>query len=138
MAEIKGIRELQVNVRKLTKEIREVLPTALKAGALLIQNDAHKKAPYKSGTLKRSIHTNQVSDTEVRVGTDVVYAAIQEYGGVINAKNAPWLTFKTDDGAWHRVKSVTIKPKPYLRPAFDENQGKVLDKIAAVIKALIK
>jgi len=138
MAEIKGMRELRVNVGKLTKEIQEVLPTALKAGAELIRNDAVPRAPYKTGTLRRSIHIEEVSNTEVRVGTDVIYAAIQEYGGVINAKNAPWLTFKTDDGEWHRVKSVTIPAHPYLRPAMDENREKVIDKVKAVIQALIK
>jgi len=114
MAEIKGMKELRVNVGKLTKEIQEVLPTALKAGALLIQNDGKKRATFRTGTLRRSIHTEDVSNTEVRVGTDVEYAPYLEYG----------------------TKKMTARP--YLRPAMDENREKVIDKVKAVIQALIK
>lgn len=50
-------------------------------------------------------------------GPGVPYARIHEKGGVIRARNAPYLVFKTPDGSWHSVKRVRIPPRPYLAPA---------------------
>jgi len=110
----KGFRELNNNVKKLTKDFNNLIPVALKAGALLIQNDAKKRAPYLTGTLRRSIHTEQTGKTSVKVGTDVEYAIFQEYG------------------------TSKMAARPYLRPAFDENRQKVVDKINAVWGQLTK
>jgi phage gpG-like protein len=52
-----------------------------------------------------------------RVGASAKYAGIHEYGGTIKAKNAEYLTFKTRDGTWARVKQVTMPARPYIRPA---------------------
>lgn len=49
-----------------------------------------------------------------------VYAAIHEYGGDIEAKDADYLVFQTPDGEWHSVKKVTIREKRYARDAMDE------------------
>lgn len=36
------------------------------------------------------------------------------------------------------VKSVTIKPHPYMRPAVDNNQTQIADKVKAVFAALLR
>jgi hypothetical protein len=59
-------------------------------------------------------------------GTDNVAARQHEFGGVIKAKNAPYLVFQTEDGAWHKVKAVTQPPHPHFQPALDENGGKYI------------
>ena len=86
--------------------VEKMLENALVAGALQIANAAKIKAPYKTGNLKRSIHVGghinatpqmemDMADTtgtdiggsgrygkhqvRVRVGTNVEYAAPQEY-----------------------------------------------------------
>lgn len=111
---VRGFDELKRNVERFNKELNDILPTALKAGALIIQNSAKFKAPYRTGTLRRSIHTEMRSNTQAVVGTDVEYAVYQEFG------------------------TSKMKAHPYLRPALDENRGKVLDKINEVIKGLFK
>jgi len=116
--------------------------------------------PYKTGTLRRSLHvggaTNLTSEfkagegysdlgvgkregnsVEVYGGTDVIYARIREFGGTIKAKKAGWLRWKGEDGAWHRARQVTQSGKPYLRPAFDENWRKAVDEIGKALRALI-
>ncbi len=79
----------------------------------------------RTGTLEGSI---AIAEFAVRIARgarglwgskDVVYALIHELGGTITAKAGGLLKFKTRDGAWHAVKSVTIKARPYLRPAAD-------------------
>jgi HK97 gp10 family phage protein len=59
------------------------------------------------GGNRRSAHS-----AEVLVGTNVEYAAAQEYG-----------------------TSRGVPAHPYLRPAFDENRDKVADEIKAAIRA---
>ncbi len=110
----RGFKKLNDNVNKFAKDINNLIPAALAAGALLIQNDAKNKAPYLTGTLRRSIHTEKVSNTEVKVGTNVEYASYQEYG------------------------TSKMAARPYLRPAFDNNRQKVLDKISEVWGQLTK
>jgi len=96
---------------------------AMLAGAKLIEAEAKRQAPVKTGTLSRSITTELAESSEthvlVEIGTNLVYAAVQEFGGTITARNAPYLVFQTDDGQWHSVRSVTIPAHPYLRPAAD-------------------
>jgi hypothetical protein len=46
----------------------------------------------------------------------VPYARVHEEGMTISAKRAPYLHFKGQKG-WARVKSVTIRPRPFLQPA---------------------
>jgi HK97 gp10 family phage protein len=111
---IKGFDNLKKNVAKLNKDLDNSIMTALKAGALLIQNDAKRLSPYFTGTLRRSIHIEKTGKREVIIGTDVEYAKYQEFG------------------------TSKMKAHPYMRPAFDNNKDKVIEKINAVWKAIIK
>lgn len=131
------------------RTVEKMLENALAVGALQIANGAKEKAPYRTGNLRRSIHIGGHTDIDpqmrsdleksgghdlgrvghhakhqvrVLIGTDLIYARIQEYGGTITAKNAPYLRFKTADGKWHAVKSVTIPASGYLRAAADERK----------------
>lgn len=125
--------------------VEKMLENALAVGALQIANAAKEKAPYRTGNLRRSIHIGGHGEltpdfaqstggdiggagvtaggrVRLRVGTDLIYARIQEYGGTITAKHAPYLRFRTADGSWHAVKSVTIPARSYLRAAADERK----------------
>jgi hypothetical protein len=58
------------------------------------------------------------AECDVNVGS--IYGAIREFGGIIQATKGEYLTFRTEDGAWHRVPSVMHPAQPYLRPAVDD------------------
>jgi phage gpG-like protein len=51
----------------------------------------------------------------VEFGTNVLYAKIQHFGGVIKAKHAEWLVFRIGD-RWVKKKQVTIPARPYMPP----------------------
>jgi hypothetical protein len=51
---------------------------------------------------------------------DVRYALIHELGGTIVATHAKALAIPQPDGTVRFAKSVTIPPRPYLRPAADK------------------
>lgn len=70
-----------------------------------------KKGPY----LQRGVG----AAGEQKIYSNLVYAAIHEFGGVIRAKNKPYLVFKVN-GHWYRKKQVTIPKRPYFQPAADE------------------
>lgn len=81
-----------------------------------IRNDSVESAPYQTGTLRRSILTD-VSETQGKVGTNLPYARIREYGGTILPKNKPRLAWQKN-WKWIFAKKVVQKWKPYLIPAY--------------------
>lgn len=105
---------------------KQALLTAAKAGILPIQNEAAENAPYKSGNLKRSIHTEEVevADNHVLVatGTDVDYAARLEYG--FNDTDALGRTY-------HQPA------QPYMRPAYDTKRAEAISEVTAVLTLLV-
>ena len=73
-----------------------------------------------SARLRDSIVT-EASAAEVTIGTNVIYAAIHQFGGTIRAKTAKGLAFSVpgfaaEGGGDHLVivDSVTLPPRPYL------------------------
>lgn len=137
---VTGSPELMRKLGNLSDAARgKTLERALVASALLVQNDAKRRAPYLTGNLRRSIHIGghedlnpdrgdivdrsgrevpnpKVGPNEVAVwvGTDVNYAAAQEYG-------------------FGRMRA-----RPYLRPAADENKGAVRKEFGEALEDLIR
>lgn len=137
---IEGEAELMARLGRLSEAAQgKTLERALVAGALVIQNAAKIRAPYQTGNLKRSIHIGGHADLNpdkgdivdktgapvprpelgantvaVYVGTDVKYAPAVEYG------------------------TQTRRPKPYLRPAADENKDAVRKEVADAMRDLVR
>ncbi len=65
------------------------------------------------GGLQGSITFQTRGGLEVEVGSNKVYAAIHQFGGVITAKTGRGLVFKIG-GQFIRKRSVTIPARPYL------------------------
>ena len=163
-AKIFGHEEVIRSFSKLGSSVvgtAQQMKTAVLAGAMLLRNRAAELAPYLTGTLRRSIHVGghgnltpgfspgqEYSDiggeiisedgVQMEVGTNLIYAGVQEFGATIHAKNKPYLVFKTKDGTWHSVKSVVVPPHPYLRPAFDQEKENVAREIDRVLDQLIR
>jgi len=120
MVEIRGMKELKDGFKQLEQRMSVNARSAVILGAEAYMSDVRAGAPRKTTTLIRSIHVSDPTGSGMQViayvGTDLEYAKIHEYGGIIKAKNAPYLTFQTKDGSWHRVKQVQIPARPYFRP----------------------
>ena len=108
------------------------------AAKINVRNNFNK---HPTGNLLGSINTKATAvkknSVTVSTGTNVIYAAIHEFGGTIKAKNAKALVFKID-GEFVTVKSVVIPPRPYMRPAVDDNHGAIRDALMYHLKKLIK
>ena len=143
-AEMIGLKEFKAQLERLSDAASgDALENAGRAGLLLVQNSAKQKAPKLTRTLSRSIHIETLEKSryrvELAVGTNVVYAAIQEFGGVIKAKTAKALHWIDRKSGEHRfAKAVTIPPHPYLRPAWDEKHDAMVKEIGAALVKLIE
>jgi len=88
---------------------------AVLAGCLIVQGDAQRMAPYKTGNLRGSIavEVEETGDGAIgRVGTNVEYAAAQEFG-------------RSD---------INLPAHPYLRPAIDLNRARIKRTMIKVLK----
>jgi len=86
----------------------------------------------QTGKLAQSLNWKLTSDFSAKIGTNIAYAAIHEFGGEIRPKNAKALVFKIGD-RWIRTQKVTMRPRPYLGPGLEEvfNRGeaqRIMDK----------
>lgn len=103
---------------------------ALQTASLLVETEAVKKAPKIDGVLRQSI-TSRVDGLQGIVYTPLEYAPYVEYGTGIHAtgtgggrKDVPWVYQDEKTGEWHSTSGQ--KPQPYMRPALDENEEKII------------
>ena len=131
MVEIRGMSQLKKAFDDLGKQMQRNQEIALKLAANEYKNDVQAGSPYKTGTLRRSIHVEPVSgiikDGEGRayvlVGTDLPYARRLEYGFV---------------GPDKRGRTFHQAPRPYFRPPLDQNFKKYQDiYLAAMGRGLV-
>lgn len=125
---IEGGAELARKLAALETAVAgRVLAAAVESGALVVQNDAKARAPYKTGTLRKSIHTQMgggsATSAEADVGTDVPYARRIEYGF---------------EGTDERGRSYHQAPRPYLRPALDENADRIQREIGDALRQAVE
>ncbi len=87
--------------------------------------------------------TYEAGAREVEVGTNVIYAAIHQFGGVIKAKTSEGLSFNVPGFAaegggesFVNVQSVTMPPRPFLGIG-PEDRESVLDMFEAWLFAPI-
>ncbi|MEK0082867.1 phage virion morphogenesis protein [Benzoatithermus flavus] len=74
-----------------------------------------------TGRLVASI-THVATGDRVEIGTNVLYAALHQFGGTIRAKQAPYLRFRLADGTPIAVKEVTIPARPFLGLGDDDRE----------------
>jgi HK97 gp10 family phage protein len=123
--EFKGLDDVLAMLDKPVEP--EKLERALLRACLVVERAAKQKAPKGTGELQRSI-TSKVEDRQGIVYTPLEYAPYVEYGTGLFAeeggrKDVPWC-YQDDEGNWHSTSGMP--PRPYMRPALDENREEVL------------
>lgn len=132
---IRGSDSLRRKLAELDASLRgRMLEQAVVAGALLVQNDAKQRAPYVTGTLRRSIHiggheqlAGDVVSSSPLPAPEISADAVRVYVGT-NLEYAPLVEY----GYGRR------RPRPYLRPAIDVNGAAVRTEIAAALADLVR
>lgn len=134
---VKGLAELDTFLQQLpVKMERNILRSALRAGAKVVQDRAKQNIHSVSGVLAASIKVGtraRGGKVTATVGTRIYYAKFVEYGTrphTIQAKSAESLAI---GGLYGFFKSVDhpgiVHPSPFLRPAFD---AKVHEAVVAI------
>ena len=104
----------------------------LKKAASVVQLRAVGLAPVDTGRLRSSI-TQEVAPLRGRVFTNVEYAPHVELGTrphIIKARRARALAgwqWKGEDVIVKSVHHPGTKPKPFMRPALEQNRGRIDD-----------
>ncbi len=96
--------------------------SVLLSAANVVRNDAIPRAAYLTGTLRRSIRTEEIGRNDVAVGSDVPYARRIEFG------------FNGADSLGRRYHQA---PRPYLRPAFDSTRNAQMREIETATRILL-
>lgn len=121
------IREVSKQVQSSTYEL-EAYIKATKLGGQVLKR--------RTGRLSRSVHSEfmglNTSTAKGIVGSNVVYARIHEYGGIIQARNAAYLRFRVG-GQWVSKKSVIMPERSYLRSSLKEKAPKILADIGKAV-----
>jgi HK97 gp10 family phage protein len=158
---IRGGRALDEALRTLVPKIqRNIMKSALRAGANVIKNEAKANAPVGptsgenarlyggyAGALRDSIRTSVGTDRSGRIsaavkvggktkkGADVFYAHFVEFGTrphLIKAKPGEALSI---GGSLHQsVQHPGMRPQPFFRPAFDNKAQAALTAVAEQIR----
>ena len=102
---------------------REINPAGKKWKKSLRVKLFSGKTLSDTARLKRSIHY-EADAKKVEVGTDVKYAAIHQFGGIIKAKSGGYLKF-TIGGQFAQKKEVTIPQREFLGISEDDKQEAV-------------
>ncbi len=142
-ATLKNEKEIEAKFRQLRDGVRgKALEDAARAGALDLQAGMKERAPKKTTNLARSIHIETVKRTdtavEVAAGTDLEYAAIQEYGGVIKPKNATWLAIPITEAARAVVSPRNFTGTLHFRGKKGSGSAALIDDAGQVQYALKK
>lgn len=92
------------------------------------QNKRTEQILTESGQagLRGSIHY-EVGATSLEQGTNKIYGAIHQLGGVIKAKNGGYLAIGNPKGAFALVKQVTIPQREYL--GLSKGDREIIDQI---------
>ena len=112
------------------------------SGGRVVQSQARIYAPVDTGNLRESIQAEPdkagAFSAWVRIGSDAVYAAIQEFGGTIKPKTKKMLSWIGDNGKRIFAHAVQIKAQPYLRPALDNHHPEIMGAVSAGVKMALE
>ncbi len=87
------------------------------------------------GRLRDSISSDG-DDERAIVGTNLIYARIQQLGGVIEPKNAKALRFEIPGLGWRMVRRVTLPARPYLGVS-DDDRVEIADQVASYLRRAV-
>lgn len=116
--EVKGkLKRLIQKTPELSRRVLSFICEAVVAHTVT-QHLSGQTLKRKTGTLAKSITYKMQGDFNAKVGTNVTYAAIHEFGGTIVPREAKALVFKIKD-VWVRTQKVVMPARPYLAPSIE-------------------
>jgi len=125
----------------LGADMSDAVGSATSDALHMVEKAAKTNAPKRTGRLAGSIRVTGPGGGgggwTGKVGPHVVYANIQEFGGVITPKRVKFLHWVDADGD-HFARKVTIPAHPYMRPAVGEVRPLVVPLYEAALAKVIE
>lgn len=112
---IEGLQEATARLRSGNEQLKQWLGDALYRATTLVKNAAQPLAPYKTGTLRRSIHNrveSNVTGIVYQNADEAIYGRRIEYG------------FQGPDKLG---RVYNQKPRPFMAPALENSIPSVKD-----------
>lgn len=141
--ELKGADRLVTKFENMSRQMTKEVKESVKKNTYKMESRAKKNAAYKTGHLKRSIHSDFYNGgLSGEVSTNVEYAWFVEHGTrphKITATNAKALKFNIG-GDTVFAKSVMhpgTRPQPFLVPAFIETRDEFLKDLRRITKDVV-
>lgn len=107
------------SIARAEQAVERAITDAMQIAAMEAANEARRRAPYKTGTLRRSIEVIEQGPRQVAVGSRQPYAARIEFG------------FAGRD----RLGRLYNQPaQPYLRPAIEETRTRMTQVFAEEVR----
>ena len=162
MSEVKieGLSELDRQLKKLTGAVEgKIVRAGLNAANRVIRDAAKNLAPVDDGDLKKSIRVSsrvdkrqgKITSKVVAGNKQVYYAHFIEYGtanyytGSGDSKRSEYKIQPEKRGALgfgsvivNSVSHPGVRPRPFMRPAFDQNVAKALEEFGKTIRKRIE
>jgi HK97 gp10 family phage protein len=159
--QIMGLKQLADNLKKIGKLAEGNAAIAMaSAGASVFKKAAKKDVPEKTGKLKENIIIKQISKgphvlyvTTIRPakkgkagkkGTGVRYAHLVEFGTKAHPEpkkgkklKGPMFIDNSGKLYWN-VIHPGAKPRPFMRPAFENNHSEALTKMTKVYNKILE
>lgn len=133
-----GVDDLIAKLNQIDKNFRgEAGKSMVNAGAMIINGETQVNinetfSDKNTGGLKNSVSTVvSTNKPEAKVEVRKIYARIQEFGGTIKPVKAKMLHWE-EDGKDIFAKSVTLPPRPYFRPAIENNEQEIVKAMSDV------
>jgi HK97 gp10 family phage protein len=121
--------------------VTQEMTSAMQRATLAVESDAKARVAVKTGNLRRSITSTaraSAGGVEGRIGTNTPYARYVEEGrGPIDAGEGRVLRFEIGGEVLFRRRVGPAAARPYLRPAFDAQRGRIRTEFAQVPKRVI-
>ncbi len=90
------------------------------------------------GHLRQSITHRLTGPTTVVVGSNLVYAPVHEFGATIRPVRAKRLAWRDKAHQWHFAMQVHIPPRPYLKPALQDERANVRMEILRALQEVLR
>lgn len=139
---IRGGRELSAFLSSLPAKLgKNIMRSALRAGAAVIRDEAKANVPVDQGLLKKSVRVStsgkggSLKATVKAGGRKAPHAHLVEYGTrahKIEPKNAEALSISGTP--FRSVEHPGARPQPFMRPALDATAPQAIEAIAAQIR----
>ncbi len=155
---VEGLKPLQALLAIAPELVTQETKKAMDQARLTLEAEAKRLVPVKTGHLRRSItsETRPLNGGVVGiVGTNVKYASFVEFGtGIYGPEKKPIAPVTKKALAWGKVLGHTaagapvkefvrrsvkgMRPRPYLRRAFEEKKGVVEGFFKAALQRVLR